>query len=197
MALPPTLTRQYYRQRSNPRLPISVRAGAYLGRCSRGSRWLRASFDTTDIHKILRVSASTKHKLYLFYVDGEVRTAQARWLNKGWRAGFLDETYTICGVAEKVGGTLELGHGKKFKKCPHRSYKSPPGRGITYTENPPVKLLNDAKDVLVYTDSNVMSQLYPHNPDVFLMTNPPPRCAESFLKAHHDNNFFLQVVSPR
>ena len=48
MALPPTLTRKYYRERTNPRLKVSSQAGNPIGRCGSGSRWLRFAFDVMD-----------------------------------------------------------------------------------------------------------------------------------------------------
>ena len=193
MALPATLTRQYYRERTNPRLYVSSQAGTAIGRCGKGSRWLRTAFDVMDWHRYLRVVPSAQQKQFLFYVDDNLRTVQATWLGKNWSTDAVETTYYICGVVEKVGGKLELGHGEKFKKCPQRWVTGTAEMGITNAENPPVKLLKVSEDALVYPDADVMSQVYPHNPDVFIMTQPPPGCAKSFLKVHHGSKSFLQV----
>ena len=139
------------------------------------------------------VVPSAQQKQFLFYVDDNLRTVQATWLGKNWSTDAVETTYYICGVVEKVGGKLELGHGEKFKKCPYRWVTGTAEMGITNAENPPVKLLNVSEHALVYPDADVISQVYPHNPDVFIMTQPPPGCAKSFLKVHHGSKSFLQV----
>ena len=193
MALPATLTRQYYRERTNPRLYVSSQAGTAISRCGEGSRWLRTAFDVMDWHRYLRVVPSTQHKQFLFYIDDNLRTVQATWLGKNWTKDAVETTYYICGMQEKVGGTLELGSGKKFKKCPYRWETGKAEMGITYAENPPVTLLNVTEEALVYPDADVLSQVYSYNPDVFIMKKPPPGCAKSFLKVGHGSKSFLQV----
>ena len=79
---------------------------------------MRFAFDVMDWHKTLRVVPSKQHKRFLFYIDGNLRTVQATWLDKPWAADAAEVSYTICGVHEHVGARLELGHGSKFKKCP-------------------------------------------------------------------------------
>ena len=194
MALPPTLTRTYYRERTNPRMPIATRTGGYVGRCGKGSRWLRAAFDVMDVHKELRVVASTKDKVFAFYIDGEVRTVQDTWLNNVAPSRFFDSTYTICGAEERVGGRLTLGHGNTFVKCPTRYNAVTNEPGIIRVENPAVRLLNASDDRVVNSSAVVMSQLYTHNPDVFIMKRPPPGCRKSFSTVRHNTKSFLQVI---
>ena len=55
VALPPTLLRSYYRERSNPRQTQSNHGGTPIQRCGLGSRWLRFAFDIEDLHKPLSV----------------------------------------------------------------------------------------------------------------------------------------------
>ena len=194
MALPPTLTRKYYRERTNPRLKVSSQAGNPIGRCGSGSRWMRFAFDVMDWHKTLRVVPSKQHKRFLFYVDGNLRTVQVTWLDKPWAADATEVSYTICGVHERVGARLELGYGSKFKKCPPRWAIGKAEQGIVNAKNPPVNLLNVAQDAVVYPGGeSILSQLYPHNRDVFLMTRPPPGCAKAFSKVRHSSKSFMQV----
>ena len=146
-----------------------------------------------DIHKKLRVSASSNDRVYNLFIDGYVRTVQSTWRGQPWSASFLAKTYTICGVEEKVGGRLALGYGKKFGKCPTGSAIGTADNGIINTKVSPVKLLNVAERAVVYTDSNVLSQLYPHNPDVFIMKHSPAECAKRFSASPSSAKSFLKV----
>ena len=55
-AMPATLLRSYYRERTNPRQTQTNHAGTPIGRCGLGSRWIRFAFDIEDFHKPLSVS---------------------------------------------------------------------------------------------------------------------------------------------
>ena len=55
VALPPTMLRSYYRERTNPRQTATNHAGTPIGRCGIGSRWIRFAFDIEDFHKPLTV----------------------------------------------------------------------------------------------------------------------------------------------
>ena len=70
---------------------------------------------------------------------------------------------------------------------------APSMQGIVHAKNPRVQLLDVAKDAVVYPVAGVMSQLYPHNPDVFILARPPPGCTKSFLKVRHASKSFMQV----
>ena len=55
VALPATLLRTYYRERTNPRQTQTNHAGTPIGRCGLGARYLRFAFDIEDLHKPLTV----------------------------------------------------------------------------------------------------------------------------------------------
>ena len=140
-----------------------------------------------DIHKELHVSASTKDKtkVYILSIDGYVRTiVQPKWLRQPWSASF-NKTYTICKLEEKVGGKLELRYGKSAD-CWRE--------GKIHTENPAIKFPTVTDHAVVHTDSNVLAQVYLHNPDVFIMKHPPAECKKKIEAVSSKSpKFFLQV----
>ena len=78
MALPPTLHREYYRRRANPRQATALPTGGLRAACEAGSRWHRMAFSRADEGKTLQVgsTASGGDALRLeLRIDGELRTA--------------------------------------------------------------------------------------------------------------------------
>ena len=96
MALPPTLHREYYRRRANPRLFTARNAGGVRAPCEAGSRWHLFSFNRADEGKKLRVNNA------VFHIEGEhVRTENAG-------DDLALDNMTICVVEERVGGAIHL-----------------------------------------------------------------------------------------
>ena len=76
MALPPTLHREYFRRRANPRLFMARPIGSIRSACTAGSRWHRFAFSRNDEGKTLQVVAKEGSGAAL-YIDGELRTEVA------------------------------------------------------------------------------------------------------------------------
>ena len=97
MHLPPTLHRQYYRKRANPRLNTALPTGGVRQACEVGSRWHSFALTKEDKGKTLELSASA------LSVDGSVRTEAVNSTSN------LTFSYVICSVVEEVGGTVRMG----------------------------------------------------------------------------------------
>ena len=97
MALPPTLHREYYRRRANPRLFTARNAGGVRAPCQAGSRWHLFSFNRADEGKKLRVNKA------VLRIEGEhVRTENAGVDPRAF------DNMIICVVEERVGGAIHL-----------------------------------------------------------------------------------------
>ena len=73
MALPPTLHREYFRRRANPRQFTARPTGGLRAACAAGSRWHRFAFSRAEEGKVLEV-VSTPSGGAVLSIDGEVRT---------------------------------------------------------------------------------------------------------------------------
>lgn len=78
MALPPTLHRAYYRQRTNPRLDHHHSHGALRSACTNGSRWHAYALTIHDVGS--RVTITSRNGVALLMVNNLVRTE----LPNGW-----------------------------------------------------------------------------------------------------------------
>ena len=105
MELPPTLLRQYYRARANPRASTDFATGSYVRPCDAGSRWQRAAFSRLDIGKTVVVTESDG--VHSLAVDSVIRTELPSFDIS--IAGAEQEPYVICHVEEWVGGSVQMG----------------------------------------------------------------------------------------
>ena len=73
MALPPTLHREYFRRRANPRQFTARPTGGLRAACAAGSRWHRFAFSRADEGKVLQVVSTPSGRAALS-IDGDLRT---------------------------------------------------------------------------------------------------------------------------
>lgn len=122
MALPPTLHRIYYRQRSNPMAPESTTGAPGLPRkaCGQGSVWDKYAFNSYDKGKELVVTKSGS--MFALSVDGVIRTEIANAsldtcvpsANQGCDssinsvADLVAHNWTIHTVTDSLGSELRL-----------------------------------------------------------------------------------------
>ena len=100
MAETPTSHREYYRKRTNPRLPAPLSSGGVRTPCSAGSRWHRFAFTAADVGRTI-VAASNGAGFDLT-VGGVLRTTVASF-NPG--AG----NHVVCDAVEDIDAEVKLG----------------------------------------------------------------------------------------
>ena len=125
MALPPTLHREYFRRRANPRLFMARPIGSIRSACTAGSRWHRFAFSRNDEGKTLQVVAKEGSGAAL-YIDGELRTEVAE------KPSANISMSTICAVEERVGGSIATGD------CTDRAEARQGYPGAVVLENPQI-----------------------------------------------------------
>ena len=130
MELSPTLHRQYYRRRVNPRFTASSGAqvaatGGSRAPCEASSRWHRMAFNRADEGKQLEVKKRgvQPDRAAFLSIDGELRTEGATDL-------FEFNNMYICAVDERVGGAILL-H-ENAKNCYKKFFDA------LIMENPPI-----------------------------------------------------------
>jgi hypothetical protein len=74
MALAPTFSRAYYRERSNPRLPAADHVGRIIGPCERQSRWHKFAFNQRDLYQKIEVQEAATEGMFRLSINGLVRT---------------------------------------------------------------------------------------------------------------------------
>ena len=93
IALPPTLHREYFRRRANPRQFTARPTGGLRAACETGSRWHRFAFNRAAEGKMLQVVSTPSGRAALS-IDGELRTEAD--------ASALDfDGMIICAVEER------------------------------------------------------------------------------------------------
>ena len=66
-------------------------------------------------------------------------------------------------------------------KCPGRSVirqANPKDKSVQYAINPAISLPNSVS-VPKFDDTKLLQQVYPHNPDVFILQRVPPKCTDT------------------
>ena len=99
IALPPTLHREYFRRRVNPR-QFTARPGGLRAACEAGSRWHRFAFSRAAEGKMLQV-VSTPSGGAALSIDGELRT-------EADAGAVAFDGMIICAVEERVGGSIHM-----------------------------------------------------------------------------------------
>ena len=100
IALPPTLHREYYRRRANPRQFTARPTGGLRAACEAGSRWHRFAFSRAAEGKMLQV-VSTPSGGAALSIDGELRT-------EADAGAVAFDGMIICAVEERVGGSIHM-----------------------------------------------------------------------------------------
>ena len=182
MALPPTLHREYYRERVNPRIPRHWPTPVAGARpvCSAGSRWSRFAFNKADHGDELVVSAvSTLTGFAALAVHGIVRTQLDRT-----EFNLTDGSYEICDVDEKIGGRLyvapsDSGNCEGDYRNPERTTRmlNPPIKFET-TDSPPAERLHKLSGGAQSASLEPVDHRY-NLPDVRLLSGPVS-CAQEF-----------------
>lgn len=100
IALPPTLHREYFRRRVNPRQFTARPTGGLRAACEAGSRWHRFAFSRAAEGKMLQV-VSTPSGGAALSIDGELRT-------EADAGAVAFDGMIICAVEERVGGSIHM-----------------------------------------------------------------------------------------
>eukprot|EP01125_Pyxidicula_operculata_P014519 TRINITY_DN483_c0_g6_i1.p1 TRINITY_DN483_c0_g6~~TRINITY_DN483_c0_g6_i1.p1 ORF type:complete len:1985 (+),score=368.79 TRINITY_DN483_c0_g6_i1:207-6161(+) len=111
MALPSTLLRSYFRQRTNNRQLVTGDVGTVIQPCEAGSRWHRYAFTYRDEGKTISIYAN-ETSAFSFRVGGVLRTENSSFLDNDWPASNMSWVYplqyVICDVVEAVDGKIKL-----------------------------------------------------------------------------------------
>jgi len=129
LALPPTLLREYFRRRANPRLFTARPIGSIRSACAASSRWHRFAFSRNDEGKTLQVVAKAGGGASL-YINGELRTEVTEEPSAN--------NMSICALEERVGGAIHmLSHldDCRNKKQVNKGYSNP---AAVVLENPQI-----------------------------------------------------------
>ena len=102
MGLAMTSHREYYRKRTNPRLPAALSTGGVRTPCSSGSRWHRFAFTSADVG--LTVVATANGANFDLTVSGVLRTEIA---SADFSPGAGN--HVVCDAVEMIGGEVHLG----------------------------------------------------------------------------------------
>ena len=118
MQQPPSLHREYYRQRVNPRRTQSMGplpSGSVRSACRAASRWHRFALTKSDEGSDLVIEQSSAGGGFTLRVDGSLRGEVASFDAPSFAVA--PATYTICYVEERVGGHVraQLGSGSNCK----------------------------------------------------------------------------------
>ena len=101
--LPPSLHREYFRKRANPRTIISSHPGRARRACEAGSRWIQFAFSGSDVGKDVRVASVGD--FLIFEVDGIGRT---RVSSSEWTAVSALSSFRLCSVRDSPGGSVYI-----------------------------------------------------------------------------------------
>ena len=104
MALPPTFLRSYYRQRTNPRMPVAIQSGTVRSACQVGSRWLTYSLTNADVGQTLKVYAGAvggrTAGVFTLEIEGIKRTETTTFNGETFSSSSSDQTWFVCIVYE-------------------------------------------------------------------------------------------------
>ena len=106
MSLPPTFLRTYYRQRTNPRMPVGTQSGTVRSACQVGSRWLTYCFTNADVGQILKVYAGSGSGggrtagVFTLEIEGVKRTETTIFNGETFSSASVDQTWYVCIVYE-------------------------------------------------------------------------------------------------